>query len=96
METRTILLKIDISGTRNDEAWRELKHFHLVCESGFGRQYGTSGPCHHSRNEPHRRGEWRGGFVKVEPFVAEFALPHYLDQPRVLEAEIQPPRRENH
>ena len=89
MNTRTIHLKIDISGTVGDEAWASLNHFDSLA-SGFGHQYGSSGPCRHAANEPHAEGEWRGGFVRVERVLAEFALPHYLDQPRVLHAEIEP------
>ncbi len=88
--TRTISLKLDLSGTVGDEAWTELKHFAEIAGSGFGHQHGGSGPCRHEAGQPHPPGEWRGAFVKVDRFLAEFALPHYLDQPRVLEAEIEP------
>jgi len=87
---RIISLKIDISGTVGNEAWEKLKHFDEVVESGFGHQYGSSGPCRHAAEQPHAAGEWRGAFVKVDRFLAEFALPHYLDQERVLDAEILP------
>lgn len=87
---RTISLKIDISGTVGNEAWENLNHFAEIRDNGFGHQYGSSGPCRHPPEEPHRPGEWRGAFVKVDRFLAEFALPHYLDQERVLDAEILP------
>ncbi len=87
---RTISLKIDLGGTVGDEAWLNLKHFAQIEGSGFGHQYGSSGPCRHPADQPHPPGEWRGAFVKVDRFLAEYALPHYLDQERVLDAEILP------
>ena len=87
---RTIHLKIDLSGTVGDEAWTNLIHFAEIGETGFGHQHGSSGPCRHPAYQPHPPGEWRGAYVKVERFLAEYALPHYLDQPRVLVAEIEP------
>lgn len=89
-KTRTILLKIDLGGTRGNEAWDALEHFAEIGEKGFGHPHGSSGPCRHPDDAPHPAGEWRGGFVKVERFLAEYALPHYLRQPRVIDAEIEP------
>ena len=90
LQLRTISIKIDLGGTVENEAWESLKHFDEIVESDFGHQYGSSGPCRHPADRPHPPGEWRGAFIRVERFLAEFALPHYLDQPRVLDAEILP------
>lgn len=87
---RIISLKIDICDTVGNQAWETLNHFAEIADCGFGHQYGSSGPCRHPPDRPHPPGEWRGAFVKVDPFLAEFALPHYLDQQRVLDAEILP------
>lgn len=87
---RTICLKIDLSGTIGDEAWRGMQHFSEIGETGFGHAHGSSGPCRHPDDQPHPKGEWRGAFVKVDDFLAEYALPHYLEQERVLDAEIRP------
>ncbi len=87
---RTIHLKIDLGGTVGDQAWTSLKHFEEIAGSGFGHQHGSSGPCRHPADQPHPPGEWRGAFVKVEGFLADYALPHYLEQPAVLDAEIAP------
>ena len=87
---RRILLKIDIAGTLGEDAWKALEHFEGVSEKGFGHAYGSSGPCRHAESEPHPAGEWRGGYVRLERFLAEYALPHYLSQACVLDAEIEP------
>lgn len=83
-------MKIRLDGTIGDEAWQKLEHFDVIGEAGFGHQYGSSGPCRHAPDQPHMTGEWRGAYVKVERFMAEYALPHYLRQPAVLDAEIEP------
>ncbi len=89
-KTRIINLKLDLAGTHGDEAWDHLEHFEGITDKGFGHQYGSSGPCRHAPEAPHSAGEWRGGFVKIDRFLAEYALPHYLRQPRILDAEIEP------
>ena len=88
LQLRTISLKIDLSGSVGNEARERLKQFDEIVGSDFGHQYGSSGPCRHPADQPHPPGEWRGASIKVERFLAEFALPHYLDQPQVLDAEI--------
>ena len=86
---RRVRLQIDISGTLGDEAWRELHHFAEIHGGVFGPQEGSSGPCDHAPHEPHRDGEWCGAVVFVEDFLAEYALPQYLEQPRVMDAYIE-------
>lgn len=42
----------------------------------------------HEPGETHPAGEWRGAVVTLESFLAEYALPHYLEQARVIDAYI--------
>ncbi len=86
----TVKLKIDISGTRGDEAWRGLNHFEEIQSARYGPQYGSSGECKHPANAPHRKGEWRGAEIKLQtPLLAQYAISHYLEQPRVLDADVE-------
>ena len=54
----TVRLKIDISGTVGDEAWRNLKQFDQVESAAFGRRFGGK-MCNHPANTPHPKGEWK-------------------------------------
>ncbi len=86
-----VRLKIDISGTRGDEAWRGLPQFGEIQQASFGPQYGSSGPCRHVPGDPHGKGEWRGAEVRVAtPLLAQYAVSHYLEQERVLDADVEP------
>ena len=88
---RRIHLKIDIGGTVGAAAWSAITPFSEEDASLFGPQQGSSGPCLHKTSEPHAGGEWWGAVVMVNNnFLAEYVLPHYLDQPRVLDAFIEP------
>ena len=83
-------LKLDLSGTRGDETWRALKHFDPIKGAEFGPQFGTSGECRHAADAPHAKGEWRGALVTLEtPLLAQYAMSHYLEQPRVLDADVE-------
>ena len=82
-------LKIDLGGTFEDEAWRHLQQFSEIDSASFGKQYGSSGLCSHGQHLPHLRGEWRGAQIVVgTSLLAQYALSHYLEQDRVIEAEI--------
>jgi len=84
-----IRLKIDISGTRGDEAWRALRQFDEIRSAEFGAQFGSSGPCLHPPDAPHSKGEWRGSEIQLQtPLLAQYAVSHYLEQERVLDADI--------
>ena len=84
-----IRLKIDVSGTVGTEAWDRLKHFPEVSGGRFGPDEGSAGACQHRPNEPHRAGEWFGAVVLLEKhLLAEYAVAHYLEQPRVMDAYI--------
>jgi hypothetical protein len=87
---RRLRMKIDISGTVGDDAWRKLNHFSEVKGGEFGPACGSGGPCRHAADQPHAAGEWWGAVIDVgNNFVAEYALPHYLEQPRVIDAYIE-------
>ena len=87
---RKLRLQIDMSGTVGEAAWRSLNHFPDVRSNRFGPEEGSSGPCRHDPQEPHREGEWCGAVLILDDFLAEYALPHYLKQARVLDAFIEP------
>ena len=90
MKTAVVKLKIDIAGTVGDEAWRRLRHFDEIKSASFGAQHGSSGECRHAPEAPHARGEWRGAAIRLEtPLLAQYAVSHYLEQERVMDADIE-------
>ncbi|MBI2677386.1 MAG: hypothetical protein HYX28_01245 [Candidatus Koribacter versatilis] len=83
-------LKLDLGGTRGDEAWRALTHFEPLKSAAFGPQFGMGGECRHTAAEPHPKGEWCGALITLEtPLLAQYAMSHYLEQPRVLDADVE-------
>jgi hypothetical protein len=85
----TVKLKIDVSGTVGDEAWRKLHQFDEIQSAAFGPKFGSSGVCKHALNAPHAKGEWIGAEIKLEtPLLAQYAVSHYLEQDRVLDADV--------
>jgi hypothetical protein len=89
-KTARVRIKLDLSGTRGDEAWRALKHFDPVKSAEFGRRFGTGGECRHAKDAPHAKGEWLGAVITLEtPLLAQYAVSHYLEQPRVLDADVE-------
>jgi len=85
-----VRLKIDIAGTVGDEAWRQIRQFDEIQSAAFGPEYGTSGECKHAPTAPHLEGEWRGALIKVrDPLLAQYAMSHYLEQERVLDADVE-------
>jgi len=87
----TVRLKIDVSGTVGDEAWRKLRQYDEILGASFGPQHGSSGPCRHAAGAPHARGEWIGASVRVQDtLLAQYAIAHYLEQDRVLDADLEP------
>ena len=85
----TIRLKIDVAETTGDEAWRSLRHFDQVQNAAFGPQFGCSAACNHPSNTPHAKGEWIGAEVNVQTsLLAQYAVSHYLEQERVLDADV--------
>ncbi len=85
-----IRLKIDVSGTVGDQAWRELKQFDQIQSADFGPQFGSGGRCNHAPDAPHGKGEWIGAQICVlTPLLAQYAISHYLEQDRVLDADAE-------
>jgi hypothetical protein len=84
-----VKLKIDLSGTVGNEAWNNLRQFDEIQGAGFGPQFGSSGPCKHPPGSPHLKGEWIGAEIKLQtPLLAQYAVSHYLEQDRVLDADV--------
>lgn len=82
-------LKIDVSGTIGDEAFRHLNHYEEMQSAHFGPQFGAAGSCKHPANAPHPKGEWIGAEIQVQtPLLAQYAVSHYLEQDRVLDADV--------
>jgi hypothetical protein len=91
MNSMSILkLKIDVSGTVGDAAWREMNHFEQIQSADFGPQFGSGGRCNHATDAPHGKGEWIGAEIRLQtPLVAQYAMSHYLEQDRVLDADVE-------
>ena len=84
-----VRLKIDVSGTIGDEAFRNLNHYEEMQSAHFGPQFGSSELCQHPPGSPHPKGEWIGAEIHVQtPLLAQYAVSHYLEQERVLDADV--------
>ena len=84
-----VRLKIDVSGTIGNEAWHRLKQFDEIQGAVFGPKYGSSGACKHPPSTPHLKGEWIGAEIELQsPLLAQYAMAHYLEQERVLDADV--------
>ena len=84
-----VRLKIDVSGTVGDEAWRGIQQFDQIQSANFGPQFGSGGSCKHEPGAPHAKGEWMGAEIRVlTPLLAQYAVSHYLEQDRVLDADV--------
>jgi hypothetical protein len=98
----TVKLKIDVSGTIGDEAWREIKQFDQIQSANFGPQFGSGGlPASHiatpasaappseARRTSYPKGAWIGAEIKLQtPLLAQYAVSYYLEQERVLDADV--------
>ncbi len=86
----TVKLKIDVSGTVGDAAWRGIRQFDQIQSAEFGPQFGSSGPFKDPPDAPHAKGEWIGARIQVQtPLLAQYAVAHYLEQDRVLDADVE-------
>jgi hypothetical protein len=84
----TVKLKIDVGGTVGDEAWQSLQHFEQIESASFGQRFGGK-MCNHPAYAPHAKGEWIGAEIKLQtPLLAQYAVSHYLEQGRVLDADV--------
>ena len=85
----TVRLRIDVSGTIGDQAWKNLQQFDPIQKAAFGPQFGASGPENHAPTQPHTKGEWIGAEITLQtPLLAQYAVSHYLEQDRVLDADV--------
>src|SRR4029077_2789051 len=98
----TVRLKIDVAGTAGDEAWREIKQFDQIQSADFGPQFGSGGlpPSHvatapsavppsKAKRNPYPKGAWIGAEIRLlTPLLAQYAVSHYLEQERVLDADV--------
>ena len=97
-----VRLKIDVAGTVGDAVWREIKQFDQIQSAKFGPQFGSGGlsashvatpdsavqPSDATRN-PYPKGAWIGAEIKLQtPLLAQYAISHYLEQERVLDADV--------
>jgi hypothetical protein len=83
-----VRLKIDVSGTIGDQAWREIQQFDQIQSADFGPQFGSGGRCNHPPTASHNKGEWIGAEIRLQtPLLAQYAVSHYLEQGRVLDAD---------
>jgi hypothetical protein len=84
-----VKLKIDVAGTVGDEAWQNLRQFEEIQSAAFGPRFGSSGVCKHAAELPHAKGEWIGAEITLEtPLLAQYVVSHYLEQDRVLDADV--------
>jgi len=97
-----VRLKIDVAGTVGDEAWREIKQFDQIQNADFGPQFGSGGlaPAQpvttasavrpsESESKPYSKGAWIGAEIRLQtPLLAQYAVSHYLEQERVLDADV--------
>jgi len=85
----TVRLRIDVSGTVGNEAWTNLQQFDPIQKAAFGPEFGSSVPCTHSSDKPPPKGEWIGAEIILQtPLLAQYAVSHYLEQDRVLDADV--------
>ncbi len=82
---KLVRVKLDIAGTQGDQVWKDMQHYEEV----EPRQCVFRLFCGHGANEIHGPGEWGEATLSFEDFIAEYALAHYLRQPRVINAEIE-------
>ena len=84
-----VRLKIDVSGSIGNQAWHALKQFDEIQGAAFGPKFGSSGSCKHPPSTPHGKGEWVGAEIELQsPLLAQYAVSHYLEQERVLDADV--------
>jgi hypothetical protein len=66
-----------------------LQQFDQIQSAAFGPQFGSSGACKHASTDPHTKGEWIGAEIHLQTaLLAQYAVSHYLEQDRVLDADV--------
>jgi hypothetical protein len=98
----TVRLKIDVSGTTGNEAWRQINQFDQIQSANFGPQFGSGGlsanpaataasaaPPTVAKRNPYPKGAWIGAEIRLQtPLLAQYTVSHYLEQDRVLDADV--------
>ena len=80
----TVRLKIDVSGTVGDEAWRSITQYDQIQSAAFGPRFGSGGPCNHPTDAPHAKGEWVGAEIRLRWIDGVLRLA----EERVLDADV--------
>jgi hypothetical protein len=87
-----VKLKIDVAGTVGNEAWRGINQFDQIQSANFGPQFGSGGPSASpvaTAASAYPKGAWIGAQIQVlTPLLAQYAVSHYLEQERVLDADV--------
>ena len=61
-----------------------------LCKADFGARFGSGGRCNPAPQAPHAKGEWIGAEIRLQtPLLAQYAVSHYLEQDRVLDADVR-------
>jgi len=83
---KLVRVKVDISGTFGSEAWSSIRRFEEVePRDEVFRLF-----CGHGDDQLHAAGEWGEATLSYEDFIAEYAVAHYLKQPGVIDADVEP------
>jgi hypothetical protein len=86
----TVKLKIDVSGTLGDNVWRNLRHFDQEKSASFEYRSANGGACNHPGSALHAKGEFIVAKIRVDtPLLAQYAVAHYLEQERVVDADVE-------
>ena len=86
----TVKMKIDVSGTVGDKVWRNLRHFDQEQSASFEYRSANVEACNHPGSALHAKGEFIFAKIRVEtPLLAQYAVAHYLEQDRVVDADVE-------
>ena len=84
-----VRLQIDVSGTRGEEVWSNLRHFDLAEGASMEFHPERGDMCKHPADAVHPEGESLSATIQVETMLlAQYAVAHYIEQNRVLDADV--------
>lgn len=84
-----VRLQIDVSGTRGEEVWHNLRHFDLAEVVSMESNLESREMCKHPADAVHPEGESLSATIQVETMLlAQYAVAYYLEQNRVLDADV--------
>lgn len=85
----SVRLQIDVSGTRGEEVWRNLRHFDLAEGTSMESHPESGEMCKHPADAVHTEGEFLSATIQMETMLlAQYAVAHYLEQDHVLDADV--------